>query len=108
MKAIETLKNIFCPKRKDDTFWKKYMEFSSQEMKDNCAYAIKCTKEGRLSKRGLYDCMRHIPIRGKSGDWPEEVYVEADKCLQALFQYAREQKYINKSLSYDRFISFDW
>ena len=48
---------------------------------------------------------KHIPIRGKHGDWSDKIYDIADKCHKMLYDYCIKKKYIDKSKSYDDYLN---
>lgn len=56
-----------------------------------------------LGKYSVRDCIKHLsPFDNHA------INEVASQCLQVLFQYAKEQKYIEGDATYDKFISLDW
>ena len=75
-------------------FWKKYSI--------DGAYEDMNSKE--LSQEGVHAYLRHIPIRGYNGDWPEEIYSLTESCVQKLYEYSKERKFIQEDFTFEDFL----
>lgn len=59
---------------------------------------------GRLDEDMIHMYLKHIPIRGICGDWPDEVYEICDKALFLMYDYAKEVGFVDSNTSYEDFL----
>lgn len=77
-----------------------------QQIKELYTSVHQDIKERTLSRRVVHACIVHLPIRNVSKGWNEEIYQLSDKFLQELYQYSKEMKYIDDSITFEEFLEY--
>jgi len=69
--------------------------------------ALKEIENGTLTKSSVHCYLRHIPIRGVTGDFPRQLYDATDKYIKALYDYSIKMGFIDADTSFDAFTEKD-
>ena len=56
-----------------------------------------------MTQQGVHAYLHHMPIRGYSEDWPEPLYDITDGCVQKIFEYSKDRRFIPTDCTLDVF-----
>ena len=75
-----------------------------KELADIYSALIKEIESGNLSMVSVVCYFKHIPIKGRHGNWSDKIYNMADKCHKMLYNYCLRKQYIDKNKSYEDYL----
>lgn len=81
------------------------MEEELNYFKDIKVSILESIKKDSLSKYVIKGYLKHLPIKGIHNGWSEDIYMLSEECLNLLFEYSRNKKYIERDTSYEEFIN---
>lgn len=75
-----------------------------QMVERTCYDAYKAMASKSLSYPSVRGYIAHLPVKGKDGYYPTKAFKLSSECLNTLWEYSKEMKYIDNACSFEDFL----